>query len=120
MTVEIPVVSMCGEGASCEFELDISSSLAILEGHFPGLPLLPGVVMIDWAARLAARSFGTETAAFSRLLNVKFQKPVRPGTALTLTLKWSAGKSTVAFSFASAAGCHAQGVLEYAATEACA
>lgn len=55
-----------------------------LPGHFPGAPVLPGVVLLDWAwqcCRLTlptgARLHGVQTA--------KFLHAVRPGDALRIT-----------------------------------
>ena len=55
--------------------------LAHFAGHFPGLPILPGVVQLDWAMRLAAEQcFGCahRVASIDRL---KFMAPVGAGRA---------------------------------------
>ncbi len=55
------------------------------QGHFPGDPLLPGVVQVDWAVRLGQEAFGP-LGAFQALDQVKFLRPARPGTELELRL----------------------------------
>jgi 3-hydroxymyristoyl/3-hydroxydecanoyl-(acyl carrier protein) dehydratase len=52
-------------------------------GHFPGLPILPGVVLLDAALHaLAVRQDRQDTTC--QLKSVKFHSPVQPGEALTL------------------------------------
>jgi 3-hydroxymyristoyl/3-hydroxydecanoyl-(acyl carrier protein) dehydratase len=50
-------------------------------GHFPGRPILPGVVLIDQAMRLAAGVLGPDVA-IRGLANAKFFHTVTPGTHL--------------------------------------
>jgi 3-hydroxyacyl-[acyl-carrier-protein] dehydratase len=63
--------------------LPIAADHPAFAGHFPGAPIVPGVVLIDCA--LAA----IQTAQAQNLLPgefsvVKFLQPVHPGDALTL------------------------------------
>lgn len=95
--------------------LFVPADLSLFAGHFPGLPLLPGVTQIHWAARLGGARFAIDRG-FSRLINIKFQKPVLPDSALELTMKWDAARRQLAFSYTSAAGCHTAGKIEFAAT----
>jgi 3-hydroxymyristoyl/3-hydroxydecanoyl-(acyl carrier protein) dehydratase len=54
------------------------------DGHFPGHPILPGVVLL--AEALAAIESATATTATAWTLDaVKFLSPVTPGTALAIT-----------------------------------
>jgi 3-hydroxyacyl-[acyl-carrier-protein] dehydratase len=64
-----------------------------VEGHMPGYPLLPGVLMCEAAAQLCA--YYTKTAGllqgdfigFGGMENVRFRAPVRPGDRLVLVGK---------------------------------
>ena len=59
-------------------------------GHFPGRPILPGVVLLDAALHaLAVRQDGPDTAW--QLKSVKFHSPVQPGESLTLQYAESPG-----------------------------
>lgn len=55
-----------------------------LPGHFPGRPILPGVVLLD--AVLQAAGLGQAT-----LLRAKFTAPVLPGDAVEISLAPRAG-----------------------------
>lgn len=54
-----------------------------LPGHFPGAPVLPGVVLLDWAWECCRNALPADR----RLLGVqsaKFLRAVRPGDALCI------------------------------------
>lgn len=54
-----------------------------LPGHFPGDPMVPGVVLLDAAASLA------EGAGCHRITGIrvaKFKSPLRPGTSCLIRL----------------------------------
>ena len=52
-------------------------------GHFPGRPILPGVVLLDAALHALAGVLGNP-AASGQIKSAKFLSPVAPGEALTL------------------------------------
>ncbi|RKP46603.1 AMP-binding protein [Pararobbsia silviterrae] len=57
-------------------------------GHFPGRPVLPGVVLLDAALDAIAHDTGRAVSACA-LASVKFLSPVTPGETLTLERKAS-------------------------------
>lgn len=78
------------------------------DGHFPGAPVLPGVVLLDEALRVIAADGAL--ARPWRVSAVKFLRPVRPGEALELTHERLPG-GAIRFSIASASGAVATGQL---------
>ena len=52
-------------------------------GHFPGQPILPGVVLLDAALYALAKVWGNP-AASGQIKSAKFLSPVLPGEALIL------------------------------------
>jgi 3-hydroxyacyl-[acyl-carrier-protein] dehydratase len=62
------------------------------QGHFPGQPIMPGVLMIEAMAQVAgvlAFSSGVEAKSvfFMSIEKAKFRKPVIPGDQLRLEIK---------------------------------
>ena len=90
-----------------------SCSLALTEedpcfaGHFPGLPVLAGVIQVDWALQLAER-LGFDPVQFSDIPRVKFKNIARPPLTLDITVE---RKSAVSFRFtvSSEQGLHSEG-----------
>ena len=54
-----------------------------LQGHFPGNPIVPGVILCEMAAQsscmLMADAVKGKTTLYAGMNNVKFKNPVRPG-----------------------------------------
>lgn len=86
--VRPPILSVAA-GPPVRLELAIPTDLDCFRGHFPGCPILPGVVQLDWAIRLADEYLGTGRDV-ARILALKFRRIVRPGARLTLWLTPSA------------------------------
>lgn len=62
----------------------------VFEGHFPGFPLLPGVLMIETMAQSAgwlivARSGFMRMALLAKVGEAKLRGMVKPGAELTVT-----------------------------------
>lgn len=63
--------------------LTIAADHAAYAGHFPGRPILPGVVLLDEALHALAAAQGRE-AATGQIRAAKFLSPVTPGEVLRL------------------------------------
>jgi acyl-CoA synthetase (AMP-forming)/AMP-acid ligase II/3-hydroxymyristoyl/3-hydroxydecanoyl-(acyl carrier protein) dehydratase len=79
--------------------LVVEPDLACFQGHFPTLPILPGVVQIDWAARFAREHLGLD-GRFAGMENVKFARMIRPGAVVELTLERDADGARLTFRYA--------------------
>ncbi|PAU78110.1 AMP-binding protein [Halomonas salipaludis] len=92
--------------ATCLLTLEVPERLVFLEGHFEEYPLVPGVVMVQWAIELANDSFG-ETGEFQGIERLKFQRVLRPGSRFTLQL--TRRDDGIAFAIDSHEGRHCAG-----------
>lgn len=92
--------------------IEIPADHPAFAGHFPGMPIVPAVVLLDEALYAIAGSGGV---AFERctLLAVKFKNLVRPGQALTLQYQHS-GAGSVRFELHSAGRLAAMGIIAVA------
>jgi len=91
----------------------ISSDHPALPGHFPGQPVVPGVVLLDAVREaLASEMPGLRIAG---ILQVKFMQPVLPDQVCTLN--FDHGQSRCRFRIESGDRLVAQGELALEAAE---
>lgn len=83
---------------SFSLELFVPHNLSWFDGHFPGRPILPGVVQTHWANHYGQQVFG-QLGRFSHLEMIKFQQVISPGKHLQLQLKWNPEKHKLSFSY---------------------
>ncbi|MFP3556318.1 AMP-binding protein [Paraburkholderia sp. SIMBA_049] len=106
------LLSEARNGDDVHYELRVPPTLEHFAGHFPGLPILPGVVQLDWAIRLAAAHV-TGVREIESVDRLKFTAPVMPGAVLDLKLSHDAARRRVQFAYRVDGRDSASGVIVY-------
>jgi UDP-3-O-[3-hydroxymyristoyl] N-acetylglucosamine deacetylase/3-hydroxyacyl-[acyl-carrier-protein] dehydratase len=80
---------------------NVSINEPYFQGHFPGHPIMPGVLQLEAIAQVAgilmlrqAENFG-KLAYFMSAENVKWRKPVRPGDQLTIEVELTKARGKI-------------------------
>ncbi|WP_228875609.1 AMP-binding protein [Paraburkholderia saeva] len=108
----VEVLAEARTGDDVHYDLRVPPELAHFAGHFPGLPILPGVVQVDWAIRLAADHVA-DARAIASVDRLKFMAPVPPGAMLSLKLSHDAARRRVQFTYRLGERECASGVIVY-------
>ncbi|MCP4412688.1 MAG: hypothetical protein GY808_09010 [Gammaproteobacteria bacterium] len=70
------------------FNLDIDEQLSAFNGHFDDVPIVPGVVQIQWALAFANKYLDKITTLDIQCMDkLKFQKVILPNSRVILTLE---------------------------------
>ena len=79
------VLSRVEDGDTWRFELDIAEDLIWFQGHFPGFPVLPGVVQLRWAVELSQEVFA-QVSGPHEIMRLKFKSIIVPPVTVELML----------------------------------
>ena len=91
-----------------ELRFIIAADHPCLDGHFPGRPVVPAVVLLDEILS-AARRHLSGVGRLRAVSNAKFLQPVLPEQAVTVSLDLRDAGATIEFRCRTAAGVVAQG-----------
>jgi len=97
---------------SYQCELQIDAKLQCFAGHFPGEPIVPGVVQVGWALHFG-HHLGMDSQQFVGIPRAKFSAVITPDTTLRLNL--TRRQTAIDFRFESAGQVHSSGTIRYAA-----
>jgi acyl-coenzyme A synthetase/AMP-(fatty) acid ligase/3-hydroxymyristoyl/3-hydroxydecanoyl-(acyl carrier protein) dehydratase len=93
-------------------ELAAPSDLFYFDGHFPGMPILAGVVQIDWVIACGRQCFDLPPV-FRGIHALKFQRIIAPENPFMVELVHEPAKSCLSFKITSQVGTHTSGTLMF-------
>jgi 3-hydroxymyristoyl/3-hydroxydecanoyl-(acyl carrier protein) dehydratase len=91
---------------------EVAADHPIFAGHFPGRPIVPGVMLLEWVQSEAARLLRRAPATL-RVREAKFFTPLEPGQRALVNLVMSGSRCS--FEIRREATAIARGVLEWEA-----
>lgn len=109
----MPLLPAVLERSGHTFTLAMDPDLTAFQGHFPGHPVLPGVVQVDWAVRFGTEVFGP-LGRFRAIEHLKFQDPIRPGEPVQLHLGFDPGPGRLRFRYEAGPVRKSSGVILFA------
>jgi len=92
------------KGVSCTGIKNVSVNEPFFQGHFPGHPIMPGVLIIEAMAQSAATlvvdfiegvDAGSHVVYFMSVEEARFRKPVLPGDQLHIKVKKERNRGAV-------------------------
>jgi 3-hydroxyacyl-[acyl-carrier-protein] dehydratase len=91
------------EGKSIRAVKCVSANEPFFQGHFPGRPLMPGVLQIEAMAQASAvlmsKTLNVDPTVsgimFMSVEEAKFRKPVRPGDVLNMQIEVLMGRRNI-------------------------
>lgn len=100
MTDRLPqVLSRISRGPEAiDLELLVPPDLLWFRGHFPGRPILPGIVQLHWALHYAHECLGLDVPA-ARDFQIKFKAVVVPEDRLLLVLARNIARGSLTFEY---------------------
>ena len=98
MSTEPTVLEQRVTPPTAELRIEIPHDLEYFAGHFPGAPVVAGVVQLKWAVEAGRRLLGA-SGALARMENVKFQRVLVPKSKATLALEWVEASRKLYFSY---------------------
>ncbi len=91
------------EGVGAAGVRAVSMTDPVFQGHFPGAPIYPGVLIVEALAQVGAFALLYQAenrgrlAYFTRIQNARFYAPVSPGDMLTLSTRLTKQRLNVGF-----------------------
>lgn len=101
-------VAFVDPGVRAEGELDVTSDMFWVPGHFPDYPVMPGVLIVEACAQVGAVALLSlpentgRIALFGGVDRVRFKRQVRPGETLRMECEITKRRGPIGFGTAKA------------------
>lgn len=82
---------------SMSFRFQVSRDLPVFRGHFPGAPIVPGIMQIGWVVEMA-RTHRLASGCCTGIVTAKFRRLLLPGMAIEATAERAARPGQLRFS----------------------
>jgi len=89
--------------------IEVGKEIVYFRGHFPGSPVLPGIVQTDWVIKFACHIFNIEKFNIQKIAQLKFNRVIQPGANLFIELIWK--NNTLTFKYYDAESAYSSGKL---------
>lgn len=94
------IIEVSEDGQSCRGLKNVSVNEPFFQGHYPGMPIMPGVLILESMAQVGAaimlmsEKYAGSTPLIGAIDEVKFKRPVVPGDQLILAVEvlWTKGR----------------------------
>jgi beta-hydroxyacyl-ACP dehydratase FabZ len=94
------IIEVSEDGKSCKGLKNVSVNEPFFQGHYPGMPIMPGVLILESMAQVGAaimlmsERYAGSTPLIGAIDEVKFKRPVVPGDQLILDVEvlWTKGQ----------------------------
>uniref|UniRef100_A0AAU2W6I6 ApeI dehydratase-like domain-containing protein n=1 Tax=Streptomyces sp. NBC_00008 TaxID=2903610 RepID=A0AAU2W6I6_9ACTN len=80
-----PLTEQSPEGTRVTVRVPVERAATQMTGHYPGFPIMPGVLLIDSVRQAAGSALGGELR-LCRIDRARFARPLLPGDDLELSL----------------------------------
>jgi len=111
------ILSWIDEFSQQRLLMEVSPDLSYFRGHFPGNPVLPGVVQVHWAVVFSCKLYGVCEVP-PEIKRLKFKSVVAPPRIMELSLS-RPGANEVQFEYSSLGQQHSLGRLIFTAEDPC-
>jgi 4-coumarate--CoA ligase (photoactive yellow protein activation family) len=91
----------------------VPAELVFFDGHFDGMPVLPGIAQLDELVLRQTARFWPDMGGVQSIVRLKFRRPILPGMRIELRLVRRRGELRVDFGIESPSGPCASGTLVF-------